>query len=344
MTSVDEAAAAKTQLAADIAAGVNVLSLNQEIVFTKYVKLALPIDGTVFWVKADMLSASALFNSSALNSFSPNQPPAIISPAPILTIKGSLHYATKTAQDESSTNDINSVVFTALSEVQEFNDIGPAVVYIASFQSIRFAFSERGYFYKQADTYHYRGTAVLPTMESQIIDSAIGVNTLLVVSNSLPIWLALNGYAPPYAGSFSNSIPLYPSFLVSPNLPPPYGSVHVEPSETIALASAPMLGRTLSHDQLASDKVRISLYGARNAEALTFMDAVNQYSIDTDNIGIMDMPIVRDEKVTQPELNILAMKKTIQYRVSYYQSTSRNIARQLITRAIPRYSFETNPF
>lgn len=345
MTSAAEALTAKTQLGADIAAGVKVLSLNQQIVFTKYIRLVLPIDGFVFWVKADLVNQGAMFNAMPFNTVAPNDPIKVTTSAPTIAVNGSLHYATKTMQEETSTNDVNNVMFTALSEIQEFNEISSSVIYIAAFDGIRFAFSERASFYKQADTYHYRGTAILPIMESQIIDSVGSFGQRQpVVSNSLPMWLALNGYQPPYTGGFSNLvIPLFPSFLVPANLPPPYGAVHIEPGDTIGLASAPTLGRTLSHDQLASDKVRVSLYGVRNADALTFVDAVNQYSYDTDNIGMMDIPIVRDEKVPAPELNIIAMKKTIQYRVSYYQRTARNIARQLILRAIPTYNFDDNP-
>ena len=68
------------------------------------------------------------------------------------------------------------------------------------------------------------------------------------------------------------------------------------------------------------------------------MDTVNQYSLDTDSIGIMNMPIVRDEKRPQSELQVIAMKKTIEFDVSYYQTRINDIARQLIESCIVEYS------
>jgi len=67
--------------------------------------------------------------------------------------------------------------------------------------------------------------------------------------------------------------------------------------------------------------------------ALDFYDLVVRYSFDQDEIGIMSSGVVRDEKRTQPELGILAMKKTIEYRVSYYQSRANSVANQLIEKA-----------
>lgn len=340
MPTVAEAAAAKTQLAGDIAAGVNTLSLNQTITFTKYVKLVLPLDGFVFWVKADLLSPSALLNAGLLNRFAPNEPRTIVTPAPTVSVQGSLHYSTVKQQNEDETAGVNQVVFTALAPIQDFNQIGPDVIFIGTFQKIRFAFSQRQPFYAQADTYHYVGTAILPAMESQIIDAVDGFNSReLVVSNSLPIWLSLNSYAPPYPGfQIANmGLRLYPSFALPDNIAPPYGAVHIPPEATEALQSAPLLGPTYSHSQLVRDTVKITLYGVRNGEALTVVDTVNQFSLDTDAIGVMNMPTVRDEKRTQAELAILAMKKTVTFEVSYYQTTARNMARQLITKAIVDY-------
>jgi len=55
--------------------------------------------------------------------------------------------------------------------------------------------------------------------------------------------------------------------------------------------------------------VRITLFGVRNDQALDFVACVNQYSLDYDMFGVMNMPTIRDEKRTQAELNVIAMKK-----------------------------------
>jgi hypothetical protein len=47
----------------------------------------------------------------------------------------------------------------------------------------------------------------------------------------------------------------------------------------------------------------------------------------------MNMPVIQDEKVTQPEFGIIAQKKSITFEISYYQSTVNNIARKAIEEA-----------
>lgn len=344
MTTAQEAAGANTELAGDLAAGVNMLSLSQDVVFTKFVKVVLPLDGFVFWVRADKVGPSALYNATRFNAVQYNEPADIVTASPTLTAKGSLHYATTQQQNEDETVAINQMVFTSLQAVQDFNQVGPNVIFIAEMatdggETIKFAFSQRRSFYKQAGLYHYVGNAVYPALETQIVENPAALDRSLVVSNSLPIWLALNNYVTAGLG-LSSTVPLYPSFAVPDNLPPPYGAVHIRPETTAALASAPLLGPTLSHDQLVHESVRITIYGLRNDDALTFQDVVNQYSLDTDAIGIMNMPIIRDEKRTQAELAILAMKKSIEFEISYYQSVARNVARQLILSAVPQFIVE----
>ena len=68
MASVQETSGAKTPLGASLADGLNTISLNQELTFTLYVKLVLPLDGYVFWVNASLLTDSALYNASQYNA------------------------------------------------------------------------------------------------------------------------------------------------------------------------------------------------------------------------------------------------------------------------------------
>jgi hypothetical protein len=339
MTTAQEAAAAKTQLAGDLAAGVATLSLNQQVTFYLYRRVVLPLDGYVFWVRASLLGPSAILNGSPLDTFRFDQPQGVRSPAPSIVATGSLHYATSRGQEEDQTTATNQVVFTSLVPVQDLNLVGPSAIYIATLQpdNVRFAFANRRSFYQQADLYHYVGNAVYASMATQVIDDPRQFwGRSPIVSNSLPLWLALNGYQPP-PGSLAVPLTLYASYVVPDNLQPPYGVVHIPPESTRAMQSTPYLGGNLSHDQLARDLVRVTLWGERNFNALDFLDAVNQYSLDTDNIGIMNMPIVRDEKKPQVELAAIAMKKTIEFEVSYYQSTARTVARQIITQCVPSF-------
>lgn len=291
------------QLAANLAAGVDTISESQEIEFHLYERRILPLDGFAFWVRSDAL-----------------EPPV----STARKVKGSLHYTTDNKQDEAEGYSTNNMIFTSLVEIDFLNDVAPQTVWIANFDGIRFAFSHRSSLYRQAQLFHYQGFAVYPTMETQLIEPGDTLNLEdIVVSNSLPIWLGLNQF-----------FPMWPSFLIPDNIVPPYCAVHIDPNFTTALQSAPRLDVNRSHFQLAQDRVRLTLYGVRNAEALDFQDYFNDYSINTDRIGVLNQPIMRDEKSTQSELTILAQKKTIEYEVSYYQSTVRAAARQLIVKAL----------
>jgi hypothetical protein len=353
MVGVAEASGTQgTPLEAAIKLGLDTLSLDQTITFNKYVRLVLPLDGFVFWVKAGLVASthSALYNTSLYNEANYNAPylpppdPSTLS----ITIQGSLHYATMMQQESAENFSINQVVFTAESKIDAFNQIGPNVLYIAEpldppLEGIRFAFSQRAPYYEQANLYHYSGQAIYADMETQIIDEVEQINTSQqIVSNSLPIWLSMNNWDQMPWDAFGNDVPLFPSFLAQQNLRPPFGTVHIGEEDTEALQDFPTLGPTYSHSQLCRDKVRITFYGLNNNTALGFQDFVNQFSTNYGTLGITNMPVMRDEKRQQTELLAIAQKKSILFDVTYNQSQARNIARQLIKRAIPSYIFGSN--
>lgn len=316
-------------MGSDLAEGVKAISLNQTVVFTKYVRLVLPLDSYVFWVRADLVTSSALYNAARFNAFAYNQAPRIISAAPTLVVQGSIHYATQTNQNEDETLAIDTVIFTSLEEVQDLNEVGPTVLYIGEFDGRKFAFSSRKSWYQQADLWHYVGNAVYPDMETQLVDSLVGFDRSLIVSNSLPAWLSLNGYKPAYG--FGNPvIPLFPSFLVPANIAPPFAAVHIPPESTRALASTQMIGPDSSLAQLCSEHVKITIWGTHNNQALDFVACVNQWTLDKAIVGIMNMPVMRDEKRTQAELGTIAMKKTVDFEISYHQRRINDVARQFI--------------
>jgi hypothetical protein len=304
MADVNEAA--PVGMAGPNLAGLLTLSNDETIQFSRYQRYVLPLDGYVFWLRT--------FQTCA---------------------QGSLHVTADKRQNEDETIAINRVVFTTGQEVQEFNAIGPDILWVGEAKGVKFAFSRSGPRYVAAGLFHYVGDAVYPALESQLVNNGEQLPpTTLVVSNSLPAWLCLAKYNPIWLNAPNPCVTLYPSFAVPDNLQPPYGSVHIEPSQTRALAAFPALGHVhTSQHQLATDRVRITLYGLTNDVAMDFTNLVFQYSEDTNIIGMMDMPIVRDEKRTQSELGILAMKKTIEYQVSYLQGAIRDVARALIEHA-----------
>jgi len=236
------------------------------------------------------------------------------------------------------------VVFTTQTEIANFNEIDPQTMWVAKFDGIRFSFSTRASFYMQAGTFHYGGEAVYPALSSQLVDNLYTLaQAEPIVSNSLPAWLAVQSYAPIWLQPSNPGIPLYPSYLIPGNIAPPYGVVHIEPGRTFALQAAPRLNNIASHFQLATDHVKVTLYGYTNAQALDWADTVNQYSLDTDAFGMMNMPMMRDEKRQQPEISALAMKKTIEFDVSYYQTRINALARKLILSCIPQYTVAPYP-
>jgi hypothetical protein len=325
-----------------LGAGVTQLSGGQVVTFTRYVRVVLPIDGFAFWVKADLLTPSALLNGARLGRVRLDASPGIASPANQLQAAGSLHFHSENVQDEENTYWVNRVIFTTDSPVETgFVVAGEDELYIGEFtvrqdpaQVLKFAFARQDGWYDEAGYWHYKGEAVYPFMASQVIDSLQGLSMRQVVSNSLPLWMSLNDYTPFYG--FGNNVPLYPSSLVLSNIKPPYGSIHVD-QRTQAIGAAPYLHKNSSHEQLCQDRVRITLYGLRNDQAMDFADCVNQYSEDYNYLGLMSSPVIQDVQRGQNELNTLAIKKVIEYEVSYLQSSARNVARQIIGRAIVDY-------
>lgn len=336
MSGIAEAVGAPGPLGSNLQAGVDAISSNQTITFTKYIRVVLPLDGFVFWVKADLVSPGSIYNAAMFNAAIYNSSPEITD-APTCVAKGSLHYATDTRQDEANTIAVNRVVFTSEQEINDLNQAGANVLFIGVIDGLKFAFSTRGSFYRQSSLWHYVGAAVYPDMASQVVDNVELLNTRsLIVSNSLPLWLAFNGYKPFY-GFGNQNLPLYPSFLVPQNIVPPYAAVHIVPESTRALATAPRIGARTLHSQLCADVVRITMFGTNNDAALAFLDCVLQRSLDYGELGIMNVPVVRDEKRTQSELNAIAQKKSLTFEVSYYQERVADVARKLISSAVPSF-------
>jgi hypothetical protein len=191
-------------------------------------------------------------------------------------------------------------------------------------------------FYEQADLFHYMGQSLNNVNFPMVIDDASTFDPEIYFSNSVPVWLYFNGYVSPYGG-FQCNIPVYPAFLIPDNLDPPFVSVKV--LNTHAQQAVSLWGPTMSHEQLACDRVRLTFYGTTNEEIMDFMDFVRQYMRDWATIGLMNgpLPISMDEYREQPEFKIIAPKKVVEYEVSYFQTQARNLARQFILGAKVQY-------
>ena len=313
MPSVDEALGLrKTELSGDLAAGVQAISYNQEVQFQRYTRTVLPLDGYVFWVKDTGADATK-------------------------QVMGSLHYATQTRQEAEENYAANAMVFSALSVVNDLNEVARDKLWIGTYEGLQFAFDSRGRWYTQAGVQHYVGYAVYPDMATQVVDNADDLDPdRVIVSNSLPIWLMLNTYVPPNRGAglpMPSDLTLYPAFLTPQSMEPPFASVEIIDSTTTSIAAAPTIQSDSSSYELVQETVKITLWGVRNDDALLFRDCVDDYSLAYNWMGIMNSPVIRDEKRIQSELSTLAQKKSVTFEISYYQYTAREIARQLIETA-----------
>lgn len=309
-----------------LAAGLDVLAGPQQVSFVPYVKTILPLDGFVFWLNASLLSPAQLAQHNIPSEF------------PVV-IEGSLHYASQGSQQDDETIVIRSVDFTAETEIDAFAEVAPDVMYVGTwgtlYGSFRFTFSRRSSFYRDvSELYHYVGDAVYPVFDAQLIDNVAQFDQRQVVSNSMPIWLSMFARTPyPSPVTLSFPLPIYPALLVADNIPAPYAAVDIPEGATRVLQSFPQRGPSSSSNQLCADRVKLHLYGLRNDDVMSLRDYVLDYSANTGIIGLMNEPTIQDARRTQIELSALAMKKTIDFEVSYQQQSAREVARAMIRSA-----------
>lgn len=294
---------AQTQLGGAIGDGIETLDLNQEIEFQAYSRVVLPVDRYVYW-----------------------------QPTATLCVKGSLHWSQEIEQNADETVGVASVTFTTAAEVESFSSAINTIYLGEAENGLRYAFSAQQGFYTQAGLWHYTGRSIYPALYPLLLDRPGMIDPArAVTSNSLALWIALNTYQPLYG--FKPNLTLYPADLVEPNLIPPYGAVVID--GTRALSAIPALDGNSSSTQVVSDRVRLVLYGLQSNESIDFLNAIIQYSRDTGNFGLQSMPTVVDVRRPQPELQAIAMQKTIDVTIAYNQARVNTVARKLITSAVP---------
>jgi hypothetical protein len=311
MPSLDELAEQTgSQLSGVLQSAVETISAGQEITFRLYVRQVLPLDGFVYWINAAIITPEERDRMRVINPLE-------------TTIKGSLHRQVVSEQNDTTSRDVNSIIFTPVEKIDDFNIQDPDSVYLGEYEGNQFAFSRMESRYSQAGILHYRGMAILPTMRSQIIDNPDDISDEQIISNSTPIWLSLKQFAT-----------VYPSFLIPSNLKPPYIAADVRSTSPLQLAPATVDGKRY---QFAQDSVRVTLYGFTNQAALDFVDFVVNKALDDEDYGITNIPIISDAKSNQVEINALAKKKIVDFDVNYYQATTREMSRQLIREVLFNY-------
>lgn len=309
-----------------LAAGLDILSQNQTVTFRPYVRAVMPLDSYVFWINCQLLTPQQLAQHGLANA------------NPVI-IQGSLHYATQGSMVEDETIVVRSVDFTAESPIAAFGTLTRDVMYVAEWTTalgtFHFTFSRRNAFYVQAGIHHYVGDAVYPAFVAMLIDDVSQFDQRQIVSNSLPLWLTAF-QSVPFPSLVTTPLAVYPAFLVPENLTPAYGVIDIRTDRT--LQASPNRDSSSSHFQLCVDHVRLVMYGLYNDDVMNLMDYIIDYSVNTGQFGFMSSGPIRDEPRTQVELAALAMKKSWELDVSYYQSSMRDIARQYISSSIPAFS------
>lgn len=312
MPTLEEAAAnVSSQLSSVLDSAVETISSRQEITFQLYVAQVLPLDGWVFWVNASIMSASAL---AALGVTKPL----------IIPVEGSLHRQAVRSQSDEASQAVNTIIFTSEDIIDDINSEDPTTRYFGDYDGTQFAFSRMNSRYDQSGMYHYVGDAVLATMRDQIINDPSDIDMQdVVVSSSLPVWMSLNRF-----------MPIYPAMLSAHNISPPFATAKCSNPEPLAVSY--FLDEESNQSQLVVEEVSLSVTGLKNAAIQDFIRYVQEYTLGgAAEFGIMNTPVVQDERVPQNELNAITMRKTIKFKINYYQGRMRSIARKLITSAIP---------
>jgi len=306
--SLDEASGSPNAgMGAALRAGIAQLSERQEFTFTLYKRLVLPADGFVFYAPAASVT------------------PPITTPALSFTTLGSLHLSQTTIQDVAEAYSRQDVIFTTETKVVEFEQLEPDLLYVFELPNGSLAaFNGQRKRYDPAAIWHYTGRALLPYEASQFIASPDDIPSDNVVSNSLPFWLAMS----------TDSLPVYPSFLVPQNAIPPYVAADI--GSTDGIGASPLYGPDYSQSQLVMETVRFTFYGVRGNGVLDFQRALLQNSGDASedkSYAVMNIPVPTDGKKPQSEFGIIAQQKTMDLQVNYYQARAREEARKLIESA-----------
>ena len=305
-TLLEASGAAGASRGAMLQAGIGQLSSQQQFTFTLYKQVILPADGFVFYAPASSVS-----------------PPITDKPL-TFTQNGSLHVTQTVEQNLDSTVSRQHVIFTADEQVREFADVGPTELYFMTLPNGSLAaFAQQSMRYDTSDIWHYAGVALLPYEASQVVASPADVLTNgTIVSNSLPIWMAMS----------TDALPIYPSDLSPLNLPPPYITADIQGTQ--AMTMAPLVDSLSGQSQLCRETVTFTLWGCRNNDALDFQQAILANSLPDDAAyGTMTPLVPADLKKPQADFAIIAQQKSMTVDVNYLQSRTRNIARQLILEA-----------
>lgn len=331
MSFMNEAAGVSSNAFSDsIAAGFDSIRYDRRLSFSPYVRVVLPLDKFVFWVKHSLLSPSTLASLGVCADLPQS-----------VEVACNVHVATNTEQGPTESLDMSSLLVNTRDQVRQFHDTSVNLLWLSSFEGIKFSIGGRNAYYEQASIHHYRGQTIYPVMLPQIIDEAGQLNQCeLILSDSTPLWLYMASVIEKYIWLPGFNLPLEVAYLVPDNLEPPYGVIEVINGSQKAVTGGPIYSPNMSRNSYVTEEVKVTLLGCNNQVASDFLDSVLGYCLAHSPLGVNNSPVITDESRFQPELNIRAQKKVILFKVNYYQSAVRDMAVRLISQCIPTFTVE----
>lgn len=303
--------AAGTPLATSQADSVGDVSDDQRLTFKQYRRVVLPADGFIFWVSCNIERE----------------------------ITGSAHIQTNNTQDEWQAANHGKIILTTPEELPPFraqeNELD--TVWVGVWEGMPFAIGSQSARYVQAGLCRYVGDTITPAFAAQFLDTEDDLKGLSpYASTSLPLFLRMPQYPNPALAwcPWPSGTSIFPSFSVPDNQKPPYITVHIEASATKPLSMGTLSAQSGTTGTIVKEHVRLRLLGLNNARASNLLNYITHWAlIHADEIGVLNTPIVVDEKNPLPNINALAPLKTIELDIMYSQSSARDAALQTITHA-----------
>ncbi|MXV44326.1 hypothetical protein GS501_04605 [Saccharibacter sp. 17.LH.SD] len=300
-----------TPLSAALKAGLSDISYNQRVSFKQFRRVILPSDGFVFWVAC----------------------------SPAIDVYGSLHIRHQATQEEWQSFDKGTVTLTTRDDVRPFYNKEHEVdhLWIGSYDTIKFSLSTQETHYAQAELQHYDGTILPPVLVHQLIETEAELDGRSpIVSNSLPFFLAMKHDTNPALAwcAWPQNIPVFPSFSVPNNQPPPYVSVHNDEDSLQATHMGAVDITGTSTDTLVQERVRLHFVGLNHQDASTILTFIPRWALlNWGKMGVLNTPVLRDDKQPLADLNTLASLKRADIDVMYSQHAARSVAFQTIQSA-----------
>lgn len=359
MPSVIEGLGQASQFAGAMDAGLRIIDRNQHVCFTRYQRYVLPADGYVFWVSTGVtLSVAGSLHYSVDVRQNEDETIAL----------NRITFTTEEPIQEFNTIAPN-VLWIARLE-QPYRGLTPSPILFAfSSRSAYYKQAETHHYVGIAVqppllSQLVNNQAQIPTapIVSNSLPIWIGmpgwIGTFAPSGNSLSVIPVYPSFAVP-----TNVGPPYIAAHIPPESTTPLQAYPSWDQGVVANPSGSGFGRfafgqggfgTLNYiygaaeqdsgasplydqpaSQLVQETVRLTFYGLNNQTAIQYVSQILTYCIYTDGatFGITNMPALRDEKRVQTEIVALAMKKSCEVQVSYYQGAADAVARRLILAA-----------